>query len=487
VTRYARWLIAVLLTLGGQAAYAQSCVTASQVTVVGTLRSANGLPAANNIITLAPSNTGYIAGCGVNIPAAVTCATSADGSVVELADPLTTTTATAQYGSGSLPAGTYYVQFAFYSGSTYTLPSPEQVVQLTMAGTLNVNAPAPGLQDGATGMAVYIGATSSGETLQGTTTGDATYSQSEALVTGAAVPTANTTVCAVTANDAMWPVGTGYVVSLTDSAGNAVPKFQQQWQLMGPGSTVNLSAGVPWYHGVVYYSSPILASPTNHGQQGITGSLSLNGYNLLSVGRAGIGTAFPAYPLDVRGDMNLTGLFRLSGNAGSLSQCLLSTGPTTPPVWGSCLGGSAFYQTVQANGTARQQRPILDFTSAFAVSDDSGGTRTVADLAQQGGVTSGLCPSAINSQGIVTATSACPVDLYATAGCSGSGLSCSATITWPGTFIDSSYFVDCGLTDGSQVGYWVVNTKTTTTATIGVVFTASIGGVATFDCHGHHN
>jgi hypothetical protein len=57
--------------------------------------------------------------------------------------------------------------------------------------------------DTAMGMRVYIGTTSGGETLQGSTIGAASYLQTVALVTGAAFPTTNSTICKLIANDAM--------------------------------------------------------------------------------------------------------------------------------------------------------------------------------------------------------------------------------------------------------------------------------------------
>jgi hypothetical protein len=52
------------------------------------------------------------------------------------------------------------------------------------------------------------------------------------------------------------------------------------WQLLGPNSTINLSNGLPYYHGVVTYPSPILASPFNHAVQSISGPLNLGNYGL---------------------------------------------------------------------------------------------------------------------------------------------------------------------------------------------------------------
>jgi len=40
---------------------------------------------------------------------------------------------------------------------------------------------------------------------------------------------------------------------------------------MGPGTTINVSNGLPYYHGVVMYPTPILASPLNHATQSING------------------------------------------------------------------------------------------------------------------------------------------------------------------------------------------------------------------------
>ena len=435
------------------------CVANSSVMLTGTLRSANGMPAVNNVISLAPTNTGYISGCGVAIPAVVNCATSSDGSVVWLQNPLTTTTASAQYGSGTLTAGTYYVEYGFYDAVGHqTLASPEQAVQLTALGTLNINAPSSGLQSGAVGMNIYIGSTSGGESYQGQTVGTATFSQSTPLTSGAAVPSVNTTVCSVIANDAMWPVGTGYAVSLTDADGNAVPKFQQQWQLMGAGSTVNLSAGTPWYHGVVYYPSPILSAPTNHGQQGITGPLSLNGYNLVSLGKVGVGTALPAYALDVRGDFSFTGLFRINGAAGTTGQCFISQGAITPPTWLAC--GGTYYQTMWAAGTPVTQRPTLDFSTAFTLTDNPGGPSTRVDLAGQPGVTPGVYGVlTISQQGIVTST---------------------ASVATPNTLIVGSTLIEWGTSTGNNPTITFPIAYTTTIPVVTVSGAVPFGGSANF-------
>jgi hypothetical protein len=129
-------------------------------------------------------------------------------------------------------------------------------------------------------MYVYIGTTSGGETLQGDTGGYATFVQSTPLTTGTAVPTVNNTVCQIIANDAGWPTGTGYVVTMTSPSGIVLPNYPMQWQLLGPGTTLNIGQGLPIYNGQVTYPSPILAMPYGHATQSINGPLSLGGYGL---------------------------------------------------------------------------------------------------------------------------------------------------------------------------------------------------------------
>jgi hypothetical protein len=50
-------------------------------------------------------------------------------------------------------------------------------------------------------------------------------------------------------------------------------------------------------------------------------------------GNVGIRTATPAYPLDVKGDINTTGLMHLNGDAGLAGQVLTSNGISSAPTW----------------------------------------------------------------------------------------------------------------------------------------------------------
>ena len=388
-------LLAVLFI--APVAHCQSCVTSSQVTITGTLRAANGIPTSNAILTLTPSQAGFIAGCGVNVPTATTCATSTDGSVVQTPNPLDSPLLSTS-GSGTLPSGVYYVVYEWYDSLGHvTLPSPESRQTLSSSGTLVVNPPASGVPSTAAGMDVFIGTTSGGETLQGQTTGSASFAQSTALSSGSSPVSTNNTVCVATANDAVWPTGTGYVATMTDSDGNGLPGFPMQWQLLGAGTTINLSNGWPYYHGVVTYPVPILASPQNHGQQSITGSLNLSGYNLLNAGKVGVGTSTPGWALDVEnGPINTLNGYLVNGSGGTIGKCLASDGNYyDTPV--SCITSlpTLYYQTIYADGSAQTQRSGLNFASPlFTVSDSASPSQTSVSLTASGtGLTLVTTPS----------------------------------------------------------------------------------------------
>lgn len=350
--------------------------TSPYIAIQGSLSSSSGLPAQNATLTFSPSQVFFVAGA-FTVVSESQCGTDTNGSVVGIGNPLVRPRVTAQF-TGTLPPGNYYVQFTWYDQfGKQTLPSPEVAVQLTSTGELQVLPPVGTGPPQATGMDVYIGATSGSETYQGQTTNlTAQYTQAVPLVTGASLPTLNLTVCRVVANDAGFPTGTGYNVSLLDSSGNTLFSYPEMWQFFGPGSTYNLSQGIPYYHGQVTYPIPILTIPYNHNPQSISGPLSLSSYNLYNVAALGVGTALPAWGVDVEGSglqsmVNAAGGYLVNGLVGATGTCLGSDGTAyDTPV--AC--NTAFYQTIQFNGIPVAQQPVLNFLSPLTVTAVSGKT-----------------------------------------------------------------------------------------------------------------
>lgn len=409
-----RWL-AGLLGLFTAVASAQN------VTLIGQLQGSNGLPSSNYSISFVPSQWFYIAGAGVVINSTSYCATSTDGSVVGQLNPLIASIVTPAF-TGTLPAGNYYSFYTFYTaGGQQTLPSPETVTNLSGTGELNI-APPPGpLPAGVVGMKVYVGPTSGSELLQGSTTGTSVYVQSIPLTSGANPPTSNNTICTQIANDAGWPTGTGYTVSIADSSGNTLPGYPMMWQLLGPNTTINLSNGLPYYHGVVTFPVPILATPQNHAAQSISGPLSMTGYDLVNVGHLGVGTGLPAWGVDVEGSglagmINAKNGYLVNGNGGTAGQCLISDGTAfdTPA---ACLT-TAWYQTIIVGSHASDavtQRPYLavgsgtGLTAVDALGVGSQVSRTVLEVAPYGGSSVlGTDPfTVVTEAGGTAGTSAC--------------------------------------------------------------------------------
>ncbi len=315
-------------------------------------------------------------------PVTAECATSVDGSVVLVPNPLGPPVVAPVF-SGTLPAGTYFVEEAWYDAAAHTtLVSPEVQIQLSATGEITENPPITGLAGTAVGRNIYIGTTSGSETLQGTVVGSGTYTQSVPLVTGANPPAVNNTVCMDIANDAAWPTGTGYNVSLTTPAGQTLPGWPMEWQLLGPGNTINVAMGLPLYNGVVTYPVPILARPFGHGPQSISGNLSMTGFNITNVGKLGFGTTVPAWAIDVEGSGVLGAINANTGylfnGAAPLNHILLGNGNyyVDSPLSGLNIN----YQTVAVSGTLVVQEPILNFIpgagTAISCVDNSGATRT---------------------------------------------------------------------------------------------------------------
>jgi hypothetical protein len=371
-------LVAVVLL----AAPAPAQYVAPYVILQGTLFSSSGIPAKNATLSFQPSQVFFVGGTGVVVNGGQ-CSTDVNGSVVGIGNPYSPPIVSPQF-VGTLPVGNYYVKFTWYDQfGGQTLPSVEVAQQLTSVGELHVLPPAGTGPPSAVGMDVYIGTAPGAETYQGQTlTPTAQFTQAVPLTTGATPPIMNSSACRQVANDAGWPTGTGYKVSLVDASGNVLFQYPQLWQLLGPGSAYNLSNGIPYYNGQVTYPIPILTIPYNHNAQSISGPLSLSGYNLYNVGAVGVGTSTPAWGVDVEGSgldalINAKGGYLVNGSVGEAGECLGSDG-TAYDTFVSCITAgdlpTFYYQTDQLNGTSVAQQPVNNFLSPLTVTPVTGKT-----------------------------------------------------------------------------------------------------------------
>lgn len=525
-------MLALFLAAGAGAQYVPPYVA-----VTGTVASANGMPAANYGITFTPTQVMFVGGTSLAVSAA-DCATDVNGGMIGLSNPLTPAIAAPLY-TGTLAAGNYVVQITWYdTWGHQTLPSPAVNVQLTSPGAIVVSPPTSGTPPQALGMDVYIGPAGSAPTYQGQTTNPtASFTQSAALTTGAALPIQNGTVCGVVANDAAWPIA-GYIMNMVDASGNTLPGFPKQVQFVGPGSAYNISNGLPLWNGATVYPVPVITVPYNHNAQSISGSLSLSGYNLFNVGRVGVGTAVPGWGVDAEGsgvgsEINAGGGFLVNGSGGTNGYCLGSNG-TVYGVEIPCLtSATLYYQTVEAAGVAQPQEPALNFAGAGWTLTDTTGISTAVTLNLLG---TGTSIPAANAMGTVgdcvqwtvygvgdagfpclngsspTATD----DYFKATGCaidnSGNLNSCGGTITFTtggnttpsfAAMPDTVYEIFCTVDTGTQSSAAISvagstssgNTPafTRTTSTFQYEWTEIMANSAAgsaapvLDCHLHHN
>ena len=100
----------LILMLGAATAYGG--------TITGTLLGPSGLPIKNGTLNFGLQQAGLMVGTGSVVPTTAQCFTSNDGSVVGIPNPTALPIVSVSYGSGTLPAGTYYVQIAYYVNAT---------------------------------------------------------------------------------------------------------------------------------------------------------------------------------------------------------------------------------------------------------------------------------------------------------------------------------------------------------------------------------
>lgn len=266
-------IVAVLLG----ASLGAGVATASNVT--GTVALPNtSLRLANGTFSLTLNQSAIAAGTFSITASTVNCYTSSDGTVVGIPNSLASPTAAAQAAAGSL-SGTYSVKVTYYGSGVETLASPTRSVLVTGPNN-SILVTAPTLHPAtATGYKVYAGLTVGSETLQATTSGWGTTTLN-ALVSGAALPSSNTSVCSLAFNDTLIPTGTKYRVNLVDANGTQVAGFPQDWALYG--SSVDVTNGYPIAPANLQtrFPNPILQNPSSNAQQSVSSPVTLNGYAL---------------------------------------------------------------------------------------------------------------------------------------------------------------------------------------------------------------
>ena len=317
-------------------------------TVNGQIQIASsGRGVANGTLTFTLSQPAVVSGTATVVTSPVNCYTDASGNVVGLPNPQSAPVLSSNSGSGTLPAGSYYVRYTWANSSGETVASTEAVRTTTQTGTLIVQTPANPPAN-ATQWKIYISTASGAETLQTTQTAPfSNYSQSAPLAAGAAMPVANTSVCNLRFNDELQPSYTGYNVNLAIASGATVPGFPQKWYLSGGSAgTVNVGVGLPLYSGVVVYPQPVLSIPTNNAQQSISGPLSLGSFNL-NAGAIAIHGPLTGADLTIASNGNSVTLLNIQNNLA--------------PVVGTGADTNVFTYTVPANIVAISKAIRLRF------------------------------------------------------------------------------------------------------------------------------
>lgn len=238
---------------------------------------------ANGVFSFTLTQGATVSGTASVVSSTVNCYTDANGNVVGEPNPLVLPVLSANTASGTLAAATYFVKLTYFDLTGESIASSEQTVILGSSGSIIVTAPAK-QPAGASGYKVYISSASGTETLQGSITGTpgswANFAQSTPLVSGAALPSSNTTACKLRFNDELTPSFVCYDVGLSSSTGNTIPGFPQYWYMSGGSSgTINIGQGTPQSNvcqgAGVFYPQAILTQPPFNATQFINGGLNI--------------------------------------------------------------------------------------------------------------------------------------------------------------------------------------------------------------------
>lgn len=255
--------------------------------IVGQIQTATGGAINRGTLTFTLSQPAVVSGSASIATQQTACYTSAAGNIVGLPDPLPLPVTSTNTASGTLPAGTYYVEIYYIGAGGFSAESPEAVVNLPSQGTVNVNAPSLQPSSAVGFYGVAIGTSSGAETVQGTLASWTQYQQSTALVSGSNPPSVNTSSCSLYFSDQLIPTGTYYTVNLLNKNGSKVAGFPQTWCTYGgAGATINVSNGAPAGNcstNGVFYPTPIFSNPPNTVTQnistgfGVAGNLNVGG------------------------------------------------------------------------------------------------------------------------------------------------------------------------------------------------------------------
>lgn len=259
-------------------------------TITGAITTSTGGAIKAGTLTFTLSQPAVASGTGSIVTQVSSCYTSNSGNIVGLPDPQVLPVVTTNTSSGSMTAGTYYVQIYYTNASTgVSAVSPEIAVTLTSTGSLIVHAPTF-QPSSANGYGVAIGTTSGAESIQGTVTGWTQFTQSLAPSTGNPPPATNNSSCNVWFSDALIPTGTYYTVNLLNKNSSQVSGFPQTWCTYGGANgTIDVSQGAPTGNcntKGVFYPTPIFSNPPSLSQS-VAGKLNLSGA-LASTGTIGV-------------------------------------------------------------------------------------------------------------------------------------------------------------------------------------------------------